>query len=244
VTDDATAAPVWPLRILIADDHPVYRDGLRSLIGRSPDLELVGEAETGAEAVERAARTHPAIVLMDLRMREMSGIEATRRIVASDPSARILIITMSEDDESLFAAMRAGARGYIPKDADSDEIVAAIRSAALGEVIFGASMADRLMTFFTTGRSTAVDPFPELTEREHEILELIAAGRSNAEIAARLAITGKTVRNHVANVFSKLQVPSRSEAIVRAREAGLGGGAADHVDTEHRRPKPPDRLPG
>ena len=159
-------------------------------------------------------------------MPEMSGIEATRQILSADSSVRILILTMSEDDESLFAAMRAGARGYIPKDADSDEIVAAIRSAALGEMIFGASMTERMTTFFSSGRSAAADPFPDLTEREHEILELIAAGRSNAEIATRLAISGKTVRNHVANVFTKLGVATRSQAIVRAREAGLGGSSS------------------
>ncbi|HEY3164234.1 MAG TPA: response regulator transcription factor [Candidatus Limnocylindrales bacterium] len=220
------SAAVRPIRVLIADDHPLFRDGLRALIERSADLELAGEAESGLEAVELAATTAPTIVLMDLRMPEMTGIDATRRILERDPSIGILIITMSEDDESLFAAMRAGARGYIPKDADSEELIHAIRAAAVGEVIFGASIAHRMMAFFTSGRgraAAAADPFPELTEREHEILELIAAGRSNGEIAQRLAITSKTVRNHVANVLNKLQVASRSQAIVRAREAGLGG---------------------
>ena len=159
-------------------------------------------------------------------MPEMTGIDATRRILQRDPSVGILIITMSEDDESLFAAMRAGARGYIPKDADSEELLRAIRAAAVGEVIFGASIAHRMMAFFASGRGRGTanaDPVPDLTDREHEILELIAAGRSNGEIAQRLAITSKTVRNHVANVLNKLQVASRSQAIVRAREAGLGG---------------------
>jgi DNA-binding NarL/FixJ family response regulator len=220
-TDDAPRND--PIRVLIADDHPVFRDGLRGLVERSVDLELAGEAENGAEAVSLAASARPAIVLMDLRMPEMSGIEATRRILETDPSIGVLILTMSEDDESLFAAMRAGARGYIPKDADSMELLQAIRAAAVGEAIFGASIARRMMDFFASPRGPReADPFPELTEREHEILELIAQGRPNAQIAARLGITDKTVRNHVANVFSKLRVADRAQAIVRAREAGLG----------------------
>jgi DNA-binding NarL/FixJ family response regulator len=210
------------IRVLIVDDHPVYRDGLRGLVDRAPDLELVGEAETGAQAVELAARHRPAIVLMDLRMPEMSGIEATRQIVAADPAVGVLVLTMSEDDDSLFAAMRAGARGYIPKDADADELLRAIRAAAVGEAIFGASIATRLMSYFAGGARTS-SAFPELTERELEILEQIAAGRSNAEIGQRLGIAPKTVRNHVANVLNKLEVADRSQAIVRAREAGLGG---------------------
>jgi len=211
-----------PIRILVADDHPVYRDGLRALVARSPDLELVGEASTGTEAVTLATSTTPDVVLMDLRMPEMSGMDATRRILEARPELRVLILTMSEDDDSLFAAMRAGARGYLPKDADSEELIRAIRAAALGEVIFGASIASRLQTFFATSRARASDPFPELTDREDEVLELIAAGRSNQEIATRLAISDKTVRNHVANIFNKLRVADRAGAIVRAREAGLG----------------------
>jgi len=211
-----------PIRILVADDHPVYRDGLRALVARSPDLELVGEASTGTEAVALATSTTPDVVLMDLRMPEMSGMDATRRILEARPESRVLILTMSEDDDSLFAAMRAGARGYLPKDADSEELIRAIRAAALGEVIFGASIASRLQTFFATSRARASDPFPELTDREDEVLELIAAGRSNQEIATRLAISDKTVRNHVANIFNKLRVADRAGAIVRAREAGLG----------------------
>ena len=211
-----------PIRVLIADDHPVYRDGLRGLVGRAPDLALVGEAETGVEAVALAATERPAIVLMDIRMPEMSGIEATRQILRADPTVGVLILTMSEDDDSVFAAMRAGARGYIPKDADSDELLRAIRAAAVGEAIFGASIAKKLMSFFDSDARSAAAAFPELTERELEILELIAAGRSNTEIGTRLGIAPKTVRNHVANVLNKLEVADRSQAIVRAREAGFG----------------------
>lgn len=213
------------VRVLIADDHPVFRDGLRGLVERAPDLVLVGEATTGSEAVALAAAVRPTVVLMDLRMPEMSGIEATRRIAEADPSVGILILTMSEEDDSLFAAMRAGARGYLPKDADSDELLIAIRATARGEAIFGASIARRIAAFFAAPRAAA-DPFPELTERESEILELVAQGHSNPIIGQRLGISDKTVRNHVANVFNKLQVADRAGAIVRAREAGLGRGSA------------------
>ena len=214
------------IRVLIADDHPVFRDGLRALVESAPDLDLAGEATTGTQAVELAATGRPAVILMDLRMPELSGIEATRRIVEADPTVGILIVTMSEDDESLFAAMRAGARGYIPKDAERAEILSAIRACALGEAVFGASIARRVADFFAAPRSPAAEPFPDLTDRENEILELIAQGRSNGDIASRLGIASKTVRNHVANVFNKLQVADRAQAIVRAREAGLGRDAS------------------
>jgi DNA-binding NarL/FixJ family response regulator len=228
VTDPGADEPARaPIRIVVADDHPLYRDGLRALAGRTPDLELVGEASTGIEAVEVVERTGPDVVLMDIRMPEMTGIEATRAILDRRPEARVLILTMSENDDSLFAAMRAGARGYLPKDADSTELVHAIRAAALGEVIFGQSIAAKLHAFFATSRAPAAAPFPELTDREDEVLELIAQGRSNAEIGARLGISDKTVRNHVANVFNKLRVADRAQAIVRAREAGLGRESSD-----------------
>lgn len=213
-----------PIRVLIADDHPVYRDGLRALIERSPDLSLAGEASNGREAVDRVLEIHPDVVLMDLQMPELTGIEATRRILEADPAARILVLTMSEDDDTLFAAMRAGARGYVPKDADSHELIGAIRAVALGEVTFGASIATRLVGFFAAPRfgSPRHEPFPALTEREGEVLELIARGLPNGQIGRDLAISDKTVRNHVANIFNKLQVADRSQAIIRAREAGLG----------------------
>ena len=223
VRDQAAGA----IRIVIADDHPLYRDGLRGLIARTADLELVGEAATGTDAVDVTATTSPDVVLMDLRMPGMTGIEATRAILERRPETRILVLTMSENDDSLFAAMRAGARGYLPKDAEGEELVRAIRAAALGEVIFGQSMAAKLQAFFATSRVPAADPFPELTAREDEVLELIAQGRSNAEIASRLGISDKTVRNHVANVFNKLRVADRAAAIVRAREAGLGREGTD-----------------
>jgi DNA-binding NarL/FixJ family response regulator len=223
MTDGVSGVPArGPIRIVVADDHPVYRDGLRGLAGRTPDLDLVGEAATGIEAVEVVERTQPDVVLMDLRMPGMTGIEATRTILERLPETRVLILTMSENDDSLFAAMRAGARGYLPKDADSEELVHAIRAAALGEVIFGQSIATKLMAFFADPRTPAAAPFPELTDREAEVLELIAQGRSNAGISTRLGISDKTVRNHVANVFNKLRVADRAQAIVRAREAGLG----------------------
>jgi DNA-binding NarL/FixJ family response regulator len=157
----------------------------------------------------------------------MTGIEATRTILERLPETRVLILTMSENDDSLFAAMRAGARGYLPKDADSEELVHAIRAAALGEVIFGQSIATKLMAFFADPRTSTAAPFPDLTDREGEVLELIAQGRSNADISARLGISDKTVRNHVANVFNKLRVADRAQAIVRAREAGLGRDDTD-----------------
>jgi DNA-binding NarL/FixJ family response regulator len=212
-----------PIRIVVVDDHPVYRDGLRALIDRSLDLELAGEAASGSDAVNLAKTSSPDVILMDIRMPGMSGIEATRQILAARAATRILILTMSEDDDSLFAAMRAGARGYLPKDSDSEVLVRSIRAVAAGDVIFGESIATRLQAFFAAGQARpAADPFPGLTDREDEVLELIARGLANRAIAAQLEITDKTVRNHVANIFNKLQVADRSQAIIRAREAGLG----------------------
>jgi len=215
MTDDmVSAGAATPIRIVIADDHPLYRDLLRGLIARTPGFELAGEAATGADAAALVDATSPDVVLMDLRVPGMAAIEATRAIVKRHADTRILILTMTENVDSLFAAMRAGARGYLPKNAEGEELVRAIRVAALGEVIFGPSIAARLQTFFAASRAPAAVPFPELTDREDEFLELIAQGRSNAEIAAQLGTSDKTVRNHVTNVFNKLRVADRSQAFV------------------------------
>ena len=214
-----------PLRILIADDHLLFRDGVRALLAAAPDTELISEAATGTEAVALAAELQPDVVVMDLQMPELNGVEATRRIVQASPHIGVLVVTMFEDDGSVFAAMRAGARGYLLKGAKYDEMLRAIRAVGAGEAIFSPAIAARLMDFFATIHSPAVpQAFPELSEREREILDLIAQGQKNADIADRLFLSPKTVRNHVSNILSKLQVADRTEAIIRAREAGLGSG--------------------
>jgi DNA-binding NarL/FixJ family response regulator len=214
-----------PLRIVVADDHPLFRDGLRALIESMPDAELVGEASTGQEAVELATRLRPEVVLMDLQLPGRNGIEATRAIGEAAPDVAVLVLTMFEDEDSVFAAMRAGARGYLLKGADQDELMGAIEAVARGQAIFGPGVARRVIAFFAAAPAHArgAQPFPELTDREREVLELIAQGRANATIAQRLGIAEKTVRNHVSIVFNKLQVVDRAQAIVRAREAGMGG---------------------
>jgi DNA-binding NarL/FixJ family response regulator len=210
------------IRILIADDHPLFRKGMRALLSSMADVEVVGEATRGREALELAAELQPDVILMDLQMPDGGGIAATREITAASPHIRILVVTLFQDDDSVFAALRAGARGYVLKDTDEDEMVRAIRAVAGGEAIFSPAVATRLIDFFAAPRPAAPKAvFPELTEREREILSLIAQGESNAEIAARLALSLKTVRNHVSNIFSKLQVADRVQAAMRARAAGL-----------------------
>lgn len=212
-----------PLRVLIADDHPLFRHGLSTLLSAAPDFEVVGEATTGEEVMTLAATLQPDVILMDIQMPSVNGIEATRRILHTSPQIRILIITMFEDDASVFTAMRAGARGYVLKDAQKADMLQAIRAAGRGEAIFSPAIATRLIDFFAAPRPIAPpQAFPELTEREREILNLIAQGTSNTEIANRLVLSPNTVRNYVSNVFSKLQVADRAQAIIRAREAGLG----------------------
>ena len=211
------------IRVLIADDHQLFRDGLKALLLSAPDTEVVGEAATGTEAIGMAAESQPDVVLMDLQMPDMDGIEATRHIVRTSPQMKVLMVTMFEDDQSVFAAMRAGARGYVLKGAKHDEMLRAIRAVSSGEAIFSASIASRMMNFFTASRAVVPpETFSDLTDREHEVLVLIARGESNAEIAESLSISVKTVRNHVSNIFNKLQVADRAQAAIRARDAGLG----------------------
>ena len=216
-----------PIRILIADDHPVFRFGLRALLEAQSDIVVVGEAESGAAAVQMAQSLRPDVVLMDINMPGLNGIEATKQIMASatSPRAAVLIITMFDDD-TVFTAVRAGARGYLLKGAQGDETLRAIRAVANGEVIFSPGVAAQMMDFFARGVPgvSYAKPFPELTPREREILGLLAQGLSNGAIAEKLVLSPKTVRNQVSTIFSKLQVASRSEAIVKAREAGLGNG--------------------
>ncbi|HEY5628969.1 MAG TPA: response regulator transcription factor [Candidatus Limnocylindrales bacterium] len=224
-----SAVPTLPgdtarrLRVIVVDDHPMYREGLRLTLAATKDFESIAEAADGESALEMVAATRPDMVLMDLRLPGMSGIEATRRIVAADPGVRVVVVSMLEDDDSIFAAMRAGARGYLLKGADRDELLTALRAVAQGEVTFGAAIARRVMAFFTGQMPTAAAAaFPELTEREREILERLARGDPNQAIAQRFGLSDKTVRNHVSSILNKLQVADRAQAIVRARDAGLG----------------------
>jgi DNA-binding NarL/FixJ family response regulator len=211
------------IRILIADDHTLFRDGLSALLNSVPDTEVVGEAATGDEAITQAEALQPDVVLMDIQMPGVNGIEATRHIVHTSPRIGVIVVTMFEDDDSVFAAMRAGARGYVLKGADQTEMLRVIRAVAQGEALFGPAIAERLMGFFASPPPAArAEIFPELTDRERDVLDLIAQGHDNTSIASQLVISPKTVRNYVSNVFSKLQVADRAQAIIRAREAGLG----------------------
>jgi len=212
-----------PLHILLVDDHPLVRNGLRALLSSVSDLMVVGEAANGKEAITQAVELQPDIILMDLHMPEMNGIEATRHIMQANPRIGVLVLTMLEDDASVFAAMRAGARGYLLKGADQADVLRAISVVAHGEAIFSPSIARRLMQYFANVQPTLPPrTFPDLTEREREILGLIALGKINAEIAEELVLSPKTVSNHVSNIFSKLQVVDRAQAVLRAKQAGWG----------------------
>lgn len=211
------------LRILVAEDHPLFRKGVISLLSSVPEFEVVGEAATGEEAVARAAELQPDVALMDLQMPNVNGIEATRKILQESPSVRVLVVTLFEDDDSVFMALRAGARGYVLKDADEEELMRAIQAVGRGEAIFSPAVATRVLAYFAALNPAAPpQAFPTLTEREREILNLIAKGYPNPSIAKQLSLSTKTVGNYVSNVFTKLQVADRSQAIIRAREAGLG----------------------
>jgi DNA-binding NarL/FixJ family response regulator len=220
---DESALMDEQLRVVLADDHPVYRDGLAMMLRATGDIDVVAVAADGLEAVDAAGQHAPDVVVMDLRMPGLDGIEATRRILARSPRTGVLVLTMYEDDDSVFAAMRAGARGYLLKGANRQEIVRAVASIGEGGAVFGPEIAGRIAAYFS-GKVTdpATDEFTVLTSREREVLHLLAAGQSNAVIARRLFLSPKTVRNHVSNIFAKLHFADRAEAIVRARRAGLG----------------------
>src|SRR5215218_193849 len=211
------------VRVLIADDHPLFREGMRGRLDRVADIAVVGEATSGEEAVELAKKLEPHVVLMDIKMPGLNGIEATREILRASPHVGVLMLTMFEDDDSVFAAMRAGAKGYLLKDSGGEGVVYAIRAVTSGEAVFGPGVAERIIGFFSAPRPAAPQrAFPELTEREEEVLSLVAQGKSNQEISRQLFVSLKTVRNHVSNILLKLQVADRAQAVIRAREAGMG----------------------
>jgi DNA-binding NarL/FixJ family response regulator len=209
------------LRLLVADDHPLFRRGLRDALEATPGFEVLAEAIDGAEAVQLATELSPDVVLMDLQMPEINGVEATRQILKARPNIHILVLTMFDSDSSVFAAVRAGAKGYLLKGADQQDVERAIRTVAAGEAVFGTAIAARLVSYFDGNRTRA---FPELTPREHDVLELLADGLDNQAIAETLMLSLKTVRNNVSAIFTKLRVADRTQAMLKARESGLGRG--------------------
>lgn len=219
------------IKLLIADDHTLFRQGLRAIFQNVTDIDIVGEAATGETAIQQAVTLVPDVILMDIQMEDMNGIEATRRILETAPDIRIIMLTMLEDSESLFAAMTAGARSYVLKGADKAEVLKTIRSVANGEVLFSSAIANRVSDYFRNmdvlpmSQASLTSEFAELTERELEILNHIARGLNNHEIAGQLHIAVKTVNNHISNIFNKLQVVDRTQAVIKAREAGLGKDA-------------------
>jgi DNA-binding NarL/FixJ family response regulator len=209
-----------PIRVVVADDHPVVRAGLSALLDSLPGIEVVAVAADGRAAVKEVVLHRPDVAVLDLKMPDLDGFGATREIIRAAPDVAVLVLTMFDDDESVFAAMRAGARGYVVKGAEQEELGRAVRAVAAGEAIFGPAVAQRMLRFFTP--APVADPFPQLTAREREILGLLAASLSNAAIASRLGLSPKTVANHISSIFNKLQVADRAQAILRARDAGLG----------------------
>jgi DNA-binding NarL/FixJ family response regulator len=222
------------LRVVIADDHPIVRQGLSALLASLPGVDVVAVAATGREAVREAVTLRPDVLIMDLQMPDLDGLAATREIRRAAPEVAVLVLTMFADDDSIFSAMRAGARGYLLKGAEQDDIARAIRGVAAGEAIFGPGVAQRVLGFFAAPARANAEPFPELTAREREILDLLAAGLPNATIAARLGVAAKTVANNVSSIFTKLHVADRAQAVARARDAGLG--TAHPTDRDHGTP--------
>ncbi len=210
------------VRVVVADDHPVVRNGLRALLGSLPGIDVVATAANGEDAVREAVLHRPDVVVMDMAMPGMDGVTATKRLSAAAPEVAVLILTMFEEDHSLLAAMRAGARGYVLKGAEQEEIERAVRGVAAGEAIFGPGVAEKLLGHVATAQPAPPEPFPELTPRERQVLDAIAAGLTNSAIAVRFGLSAKTVGNHISNIFAKLQVADRTQAAIRARDAGLG----------------------
>lgn len=211
-----------PIRVVIADDHPAFRSGLRFMLTAADDIEVIDEAATGAELLDIVVARQPDVAIVDLNMPGLGGVDATRQIAADSPHVAVLVLTMLDDDDSVFAATRAGARGYLLKGAGQEDIERAVRAVASGEAIFGPAIAQRIMQFLTTGPPAPTAPFPQLSDREREVLALVADGKTNPEIADSLFLSPKTIRNHVSNIFTKLQVADRAHAIARARDAGWG----------------------
>lgn len=214
--------PTNDVRVLIADDHPIYRDGLAVLLGSLPGIEVVGTASDGVDALSKSGKLLPDVIVMDIQMPDIDGIQATRRLCQSGSAAAVLMLTMNEDDEAVLDAMRAGARGYLVKGAAQDEIERAIHAVAAGGAVFGSTIAEKINTLLAEARPDAAETFEQLTARELEVLDLVAAGLNNTEIAARLFLSDKTVRNAVSTILSKLSARDRPQVIIRAREAGLG----------------------
>lgn len=210
------------IRVVVVDDHQIVREGLASLLGALDGLEVVGTAADGRDAVHVVAETAPDVVVMDIQMPRLDGIEATRMITGRQPDVRVVMLTMNEDDDTVLSAIRAGASGYLLKGSGADEVQTAIRAAASGGMVFGATLAGRVASYFSGARTAEPEPFPQLTDRERDVLRLLAAGRSNDAIAAELYVSSKTVRNAVSAIYAKLHAAGRAEAIIKAREAGYG----------------------